>query len=162
MPFIQLNVWPVKSAEQKAKWIKEVTSMTIDLLNIPPDKIQVLVQEVTKENWGKAGAVPTQPDFAEKSRLVSSETQESYHHKQADVENMAVITVDVWDMYTQVQKNEWTKRFTKITLEIFDIPADKILVLLRDMPPGNWGQAGYTGADSDFLNKSRNVGKTIV
>ncbi|MBL3199862.1 4-oxalocrotonate tautomerase, partial [Klebsiella pneumoniae] len=34
-------------------------------------------------------------------------------------------------------------------------PLDKVLILIREMIPGNWGQSGVTGANADFLSKSR-------
>ena len=40
------------STEEK-KFIYEVTELTIKRLKIVPDKIQVLITELEKENWGK-------------------------------------------------------------------------------------------------------------
>lgn len=55
MPLIELNTWPTMSTEEKKEFIYSVTELTIKLLKIVPDKIQVLIKELEKENWGKLG-----------------------------------------------------------------------------------------------------------
>lgn len=69
MPLIELNTWPTMSTEEKKEFIYEVTELTIKRLKIVPDKIQVLIMELEKENGGKAGAVASNATFAEKSRV---------------------------------------------------------------------------------------------
>lgn len=34
-------------------------------------------------------------------------------------------------------------------------PPDKVVVIVREVPLANWGQAGIVATDSDFLVKSR-------
>lgn len=53
MPLIELNTWPTMSTEEKKEFIYNVTELTIKRLKIVPDKIQVLITELEKENWGK-------------------------------------------------------------------------------------------------------------
>lgn len=66
MPLIKLNTWPTMSIEEKKEFIYEVTELTIKRLKIVPDKIQVLITELEKEDWGKAGAVASDAIFAGK------------------------------------------------------------------------------------------------
>ncbi|NRS51467.1 tautomerase family protein, partial [Brevibacillus sp. HB2.2] len=56
MPFIVLNTWPAMSKDMKKDFIRQATELTTNELKIVPDKIQVLIHELEKENWGKAGA----------------------------------------------------------------------------------------------------------
>jgi 4-oxalocrotonate tautomerase len=161
MPFLAMDTWVGVSDEIKKRWIFEATRVTTELLNVPPDKIQVLIRENEKGNFGKAGAVPTDPDFASKSRLINWTTQESYAGDTTPNGNMVVIAIDTWNMYNQKQKNEWTRHITKLTEELLSTPADQILILIRDMPPGNWGQTGVTGAQADFLAETRRMSSKL-
>lgn len=157
MPLIYVDTWPGISSGIKSKWIYKATQITSEFLNIPPDKIQVLIRELPQENWGKAGAVPTDCDFAEKSRIINWQTKESYDDGKSLVSNMVVVTIDAWNICNQEQKDEWTKLLTFLTVDLLEAPLDKVLVLIRDMPPGNWSQAGITGANSEYLNLSRQI-----
>lgn len=155
MPFFTISLCSGISVETKKEVIYRVTEITTNLLNAPPDKIQVITQELSKDNWGKSGAVLDDKHFSRDSRLVDWETKESYYSEQLKDENMILITIDVWDMYTQDQKNSWVEELTSYFVRNLHIPKDNILILIRDMPSGNWGQSGVTGANSNFLNESR-------
>jgi 4-oxalocrotonate tautomerase family enzyme len=68
---------------------------------------------------------------------------------------MPIINVDCWEGFNEEQKKEWIKELTVVTNKLFNIPPDKILVILRDTPLANWGQAGIVATDPNFLEKSR-------
>lgn len=155
MPLIELNTWPTMSEEEKNEFIVTVTESTTKLLKIVPDKIQILINELEKENWGKAGAVATDANFAEKSRVINWDTKESYHTQSSKVDGMAIITIDIWNTFDQESKDIWVNKLTQITSEYTHAPLDKVLIVIREMIPGNWGQSGVTGADTEFLAKSR-------
>ncbi|NER26772.1 MAG: 4-oxalocrotonate tautomerase [Symploca sp. SIO1C4] len=157
MPLFTVYTWPEISQEIKSKWIYQSTKITVELLNTPPDKIQVLIQEIAQENWGKAGVVPTASDFPHKSRVTNWSTQHSYHNQQSVVSNMVIITVDAWNVSNQEQKNVWAKKLTDITVSLLNTSPDNVLILFRDMPPSHWSQAGVTGNHSDFLMMSRQL-----
>ncbi len=125
------------------------------LLKIVPDKIQVLITELEKENWGKAGAVASDATFAEKSRVSDWETKESYYTPGCNVNGMAIIKIDIWNTFDQETKDKWVKELTQVTSKYTHAPLDKVLILIREMIPGNWGQSGVTGSNADFLSKSR-------
>lgn len=156
MPFMAVETWGA-SKEAKNQFIKRATAWLIKQYNIPPDKIQFLFRDIPQENWGKAGAVPTDADFAEKSRLTDWETQASYHDGESEIHNMAVIAIDSWNVYNADQKDAWAKMLTDLSVELLNVPADNVLFLFRDMVPGNWGQTGYTGNHAEFLTKSRQI-----
>jgi 4-oxalocrotonate tautomerase len=155
MPLITLNTWPTMSMEEKKKYIYKVTELTAKELQMIPDKIQVLIQESEKENWGKAGAAAIEADFAYKSRITDWSTKDSYGSKDSHIEGMSIITIDIWNTFNQETKNRWVARLTELTSQLTHAPSDKVLIVIREMIPGNWGQSGVTGADSDFLTKSR-------
>ncbi|PSJ93643.1 4-oxalocrotonate tautomerase [Brevibacillus formosus] len=69
MPIINVDCWEGFNAEQKEQWIKELTNATVNLFNIPPDKVLVILRETRLANWGQAGVVASDPDFLAKSRL---------------------------------------------------------------------------------------------
>ncbi|KEO84355.1 tautomerase family protein [Tumebacillus flagellatus] len=155
MPFLSVDTWSVPSVEVKKQFLYAATRRTSELLNIPPDKIQVLIRESAPENWSKAGAHVTDADFAAKTRLTDWNT--SYDDGSSPIENMTIITIDVWNVYTQEQKDAWVRELTLLCGETFGTPADSTLILVRDMAPGNWGQTGVTGASAKFLADSRRL-----
>lgn len=104
---------------------------------------------------GKAGAVASDATFAEKSRVSNWETKESYDTSDRNVDGMAIIKIDIWNTFDQETKDKWVNELTQVTSKYTHAPLDKVLILIREMIPGNWGQSGVTGAHADFLSKSR-------
>ncbi|MFD5075732.1 4-oxalocrotonate tautomerase family protein [Streptomyces sp. NPDC058274] len=67
MPVIHVTVW--KQSDEAAKQlIEEITATTQKVLGLPLDKITVYLTEVPANRWGEAGALGSDPDFAELSR----------------------------------------------------------------------------------------------
>lgn len=155
MPLIELKTWPTMSKEEKKEFIYSVTELTTKLLKIVPDKIQIVIHELPKENWGKAGAVATDAEFVVKSRMINWHSQESYPTQASNVDGMAIIAIDIWNTFDQVTKNQWVSQLTQIASQFTHAPMDNVLIVIREMIPGNWGQSGVTGADPEFLSKSR-------
>lgn len=69
MPIINIDCWEGFNAEQKKQWVKELTDVTVNLFNLPPDKVLVILREVPLTNWGQAGTIATDLDFLDKSRI---------------------------------------------------------------------------------------------
>jgi len=64
MPAISVQIWPGRSDEVKEKLIKRLTDVTVEVMNVPPKAVSVIINEVEKTNWG-VGGVPfskTRPD----------------------------------------------------------------------------------------------------
>lgn len=80
MPIINVDVWEGFSEEQKKEWINQLTEVSVKLLNIPPDKIVVVLRDIALHNWGQAGVVATDPDFATKSRISELPEKEEPQH----------------------------------------------------------------------------------
>jgi len=68
---------------------------------------------------------------------------------------MPIINVDCWEGFNEEQKKQWIQALTNATVNLFNLPPDKVLVILRETPVSNWGQAGVVATDPDFLKKSR-------
>ena len=71
MPIINVDCWEGFNAEQKKQWIQELTNATVNLFNLPQDKVLVVLRETPLDNWGQAGTVASDPDFLAKSRMTS-------------------------------------------------------------------------------------------
>lgn len=157
MPLLSLNTWPAMSRDTKRKLIHQLTNITVETLNMIPDKIQVLIHEQEPENFGKAGAMASDPTFSSDSRITNWQTRASYATDVTPVAGMAILTIDVWDTFNQKTKDAWVNKLTEVLSLFTHAPGDKILILIREMPPVNWAQNGVTGIHEDFLTKSRRV-----
>ncbi|WP_215147832.1 tautomerase family protein [Exiguobacterium sp. s91] len=157
MPLLSLNTWPVMSRDTKRQLIHQLTNTTVETLNMIPDKIQVMIHEQEPENFGKAGAMASDPTFSFDSRITNWQTRTSYATDATPVAGMAILTIDVWDTFDQKTKDAWVNKLTEVLSLFTPAPGDKILILIREMAPGNWAQNGVTGIHEDFLTKSRRV-----
>lgn len=157
MPLLSLNTWPAMSRDTKRQLIHKLTNITVETLNMIPDKIQVLIHEQEPENFGKAGAKASDPTFSSDSRITNWQTRASYATDVTPVAGMAILTIDVWDTFNQKTKDAWVNKLTEVLSLFIHAPGDKILILIREMSPGNWAQNGVTGIHEDFLTKSRRV-----
>src|ERR1700722_18392962 len=98
MPFISLNTWPGLTAETKKEWTEQATAYVVNEFSFPPDKILILIREYPQGSWSHGGAVATDGDFAVKSRTIDWATGESYHEPNAEIANLAVIEIDLWNV----------------------------------------------------------------
>jgi len=55
MPILRLEMHPGRTLEQKRAFAREVTRVTSETLNCPPDSVDVVISEVPREHWAKAG-----------------------------------------------------------------------------------------------------------
>lgn len=77
MPIINVDCWEGFNEQQKKEWIIALTDATVNLFNLPPDKVLVILRETSLTNWGQAGAIATDPNFLEKSRMTDITRQRS-------------------------------------------------------------------------------------
>lgn len=57
MPFVNIRVAGTLTKEQKAQIAKEVTALMERIANKPPEATSVVIEEVSRENWAKAGTL---------------------------------------------------------------------------------------------------------
>ena len=55
MPTIHLEMHPGRTLDQKREFVREVTRVTVETLVCPSDSVDVVITEVSKEDWGKGG-----------------------------------------------------------------------------------------------------------
>lgn len=68
MPVIKVDLMSECTKEQKEKLIFDLTKGTHNLLNIPPEKISVVINELKDDSWGRGGYTRNHTDFADLSR----------------------------------------------------------------------------------------------
>lgn len=55
MPVLHLEMHPGRTLEQKRAFVSEVTRVSVETLACPPDSLQIVITEVPREHWAKAG-----------------------------------------------------------------------------------------------------------
>lgn len=57
MPVVTVELWPGRTVEQKRKLVRAITDAMIEHADARPDGLHVIIHEVSKENWGRAGVL---------------------------------------------------------------------------------------------------------
>lgn len=57
MPFVNIRVAGTLTKEQKAEIAREVTALLERIANKPPEATSVVIEEISRENWAKAGVL---------------------------------------------------------------------------------------------------------
>jgi 4-oxalocrotonate tautomerase len=57
MPFISVKMATGQSLEAKRKLVAAVTKATCESLDIKPEWVTILIEELDRENWANAGAL---------------------------------------------------------------------------------------------------------
>lgn len=57
MPYVKIEVIEGISREQKAGLVADVTQSLVDRLGKRPEQVFVVIQEVSADDWGYAGAL---------------------------------------------------------------------------------------------------------
>ncbi|WP_158938921.1 4-oxalocrotonate tautomerase [Burkholderia sp. S171] len=55
MPVLHLQMHPGRTLEQKRAFVREVTRVTVETLVCPPESVEVVITEVPRDAWAKAG-----------------------------------------------------------------------------------------------------------
>ena len=55
MPLITINMWEGRDKEMKRKLIQALSKTMAETLGIPVERIQVIINDVPKDNWGLKG-----------------------------------------------------------------------------------------------------------
>ena len=63
MPIIEVKMLEGRTLEQKARLSRTLTDVTVDILEIRPDAVRVLIHELPPEHWSVGGI-----SFAERER----------------------------------------------------------------------------------------------
>ncbi|MET0049077.1 MAG: 2-hydroxymuconate tautomerase family protein [Sedimenticola sp.] len=55
MPLIQATIIQGRAPEQKSAFIELVTTAAVKTLNVKPEQVRVIINEVPAEHWGIGG-----------------------------------------------------------------------------------------------------------
>ena len=57
MPVVTVQLWEGRSLEQKRRLVRAITEAMVEHAGARPDALHVILQEVPRENWGRAGVL---------------------------------------------------------------------------------------------------------
>lgn len=155
MPFFTVTTSFSLNKKEKEIIVSTITKLTVNELKVAPDKVQVLLQSTSKEDFSRAGVILSNVDFSIRSRETNFETKESYHVGKSKIEEMILIELDIWQNFSVDEKTVLGSKITRFLINEFGINRDNVLILVRDMEPANWIQSGVSGINKDFLDLSR-------
>ena len=55
MPLVKIYLWKGRDKEKKKELIKKVTYAVVDVIDCSAEAVQVIINEVDKDNWGIGG-----------------------------------------------------------------------------------------------------------
>jgi len=55
MPTFNIQLFDGRSLEQKRELVKAITEVTCQTLQCSPESVDIIIQDVKKENWATAG-----------------------------------------------------------------------------------------------------------
>ena len=55
MPIVNIALWEGRDKETKRKLIQSVSKAVADSLGIDIDRVEIILNDVPKDNWGKSG-----------------------------------------------------------------------------------------------------------
>ncbi len=55
MPYVNVKVAGELTKEQKRKLVEGITKVLEEVANKPPEATYVVIEEIDRDNWGKAG-----------------------------------------------------------------------------------------------------------
>lgn len=55
MPVVTVQMWSGRSTEQKRRLVRAITNAMVEHANCKPDHLHVIIQDVPKDSWGRAG-----------------------------------------------------------------------------------------------------------
>jgi len=55
MPLVKIYLWKGREKETKKELIEKITSAVVDVIDCSAEAVQVIINEVDKDNWGIGG-----------------------------------------------------------------------------------------------------------
>jgi 4-oxalocrotonate tautomerase len=55
MPKYHLNMFEGRTIDQKRRLVEEVTRVTVEVLGVAPESVDIQITELKRENWATAG-----------------------------------------------------------------------------------------------------------
>ncbi|HHW27075.1 MAG TPA: 2-hydroxymuconate tautomerase family protein [Firmicutes bacterium] len=57
MPIVHIDVLDGRTVEEKREMVKQVTDAIVNSLNVPPDAVTVIINDMPHHNFAKAGVL---------------------------------------------------------------------------------------------------------
>lgn len=57
MPVVTVQMWSGRTTEQKRKLVRAITAAMVEHAGCKPDHLHVIIQDVPKDSWGRAGVL---------------------------------------------------------------------------------------------------------
>jgi 4-oxalocrotonate tautomerase len=57
MPVVTVQLWEGRTVAQKRALVKAITDAMVEHAGANPDALHVILQEISRENWGRAGVL---------------------------------------------------------------------------------------------------------
>jgi 4-oxalocrotonate tautomerase len=57
MPVVIVEMWEGRSLEQKRRLVRAITDAMIEHADAKPDGLHVIIHEVSRQNWARAGVL---------------------------------------------------------------------------------------------------------
>jgi 4-oxalocrotonate tautomerase len=57
MPVVTVQLWEGRSLDQKRALVAAITAAMVEHADANPDALHVILQEIPRENWGRAGVL---------------------------------------------------------------------------------------------------------
>ena len=55
MPIIRVEMHPGRTQDQRRAFVDKATKATVEALACPPESVEIIITEIPKEFWAKAG-----------------------------------------------------------------------------------------------------------
>lgn len=57
MPVVTVQLWEGRTLEQKRALVRAITEAMVEHAGAKPDGLHVIIQEIPRENWARAGVL---------------------------------------------------------------------------------------------------------
>ncbi len=57
MPVVTIQMWEGRTVGQKRRLVRAITDAMVEHAGAHPDALHVVIQEIPKDNWGRAGVL---------------------------------------------------------------------------------------------------------
>lgn len=57
MPVVTVQMWSGRTTEQKRRLVRAITDAMIEHADCKPEHLHVIIQDVPKDSWGRAGVL---------------------------------------------------------------------------------------------------------
>jgi len=60
MPIVQIEMLEGRTLEQKKKLVEKVTEAIVESVDVPAEKVSIIIREMARENFAKAGKLASE------------------------------------------------------------------------------------------------------